>query len=311
MAENVFPSPSFRKESYMVENLTSDEPIEPMTTASTRKNRFTSWSMWIAMAISLVVSIVLLVIYAVWLLNFPPAFSFSNPGAFFDSAMPVMVIICLCILLCLAFQIAKKAEWRKALGVDRFPGWRSWLRAFPVGALFVVVMAGSLYGFIGKQIAFIRNFDPNVMFECLESQMTQAGQTPPSPELRNSLPFPDKEEIEERMLYPLKYPFENGIWSGRFLSYLALCLLFALINELIFRGIGFAGYKQTGSSLRAVIITSIVNGVLFFPVGIVWAMLLGWVRVRGGSLYCSIATSMLGIVSSLAVVYFAYIAELL
>lgn len=295
----------------MVENLPSDGPVERMTAAPARKNRFTPWSMWIAMAISLVVSMALFVIYAVWLVNFPPAFPVSNPGTFFDSAMPVMIIICLCVLLCLTFQIVRKADWRKAIGVDGFPGWRSWLRAFPVGALFVVVMAGSLYVFIGMQIAFARNFDPNAMFERLERQMIQEGQTPPPPEFRNSLPFPDKEETEERMLYPLKYPFEKGVWSGRFLSYLAVCLLFALINEIVFRGIGFAGYGQTGGNLRAVIITGIVNGVLFFPVGIVWAMLLGWVRVRGGSLYCSLATSMLGIVASFVVVYFGRVAELL
>lgn len=284
-----------------VGNMAADSP------AATSEKQFTPGSMWAAITVSFVVACITfigsVIALAVSYRTNPP----SGPGEFFDVGLLIMVAICIITLLCLAFQIAGKADWRKELGVDAFPGWRTWLRVFPISALFIAVFAGSMYFFVGMQIRFISTFDPDAMLERLNSQIPQASPMSSASDLEMPPSFPDKEEMRTVMLYPLKYPFENGIWSGRFLLYLAALLLYALINELIFRGIGYAGYCRTGSSRRAVIIPGIINGVCFFPVGIVWSLLLGWIRVRGGSLYCCVAASMLGIVAAVAVMYFAFV----
>lgn len=265
---------------------------------------------FVVIFVSGILSVVLLVAFPN---SLGPSDSSGNADAarFFDMGTPVLVLISIGILLCLMLQIVKKANWRKAFGMDSFPDRRAWLRAFPVGLLFVAVFAGSLYGFFSMQLHFIQNFDPNAMFERLESSRPQQAIPPTLSGMRNASSFPDMKEFEERMLYIYKYPFENGFLSKRFLLYFSLLLLYALIIEVVFRGIGFAGYMRTGSGLRALIITSIVSGIFFFPVGLVWASLLGWVRMRSGSLYCSIAASMLGVVAMIVILYFGFARPLL
>ena len=281
--------------------------------APAKEKKFTSGSMWVALAISFAVMVVSLTLYAILLVAFSDPDSrspFSSPADFFDSSMPVMIAVCLCVLLCLFFQIVGKTDWRKELGVDVFPDRQAWLRALPVAALFVVVFAALAFSFVDMQINFFNNFDENAMFGHLERLGPGQPEMSSAPELKGALPFPDMKEFRERMLYILKFPYENGFLSGRFISYLLVCLLYAVINEVIFRGIGFAGYRRTGSDRRAAIITGVVNGLLFFPYGIVLALLLGWVRVRGGSLYCSIAASVIGVCAALFTLYIAFVRHL-
>lgn len=70
-------------------------------------------------------------------------------------------------------------------------------------------------------------------------------------------------------------------------------VLAPLTEELWFRGIGLAGFMKSGNRLHAVLWTSLIFGALHGPTRFLFTAVLGaafaWIRLRTGSLYCSMA----------------------
>ena len=84
------------------------------------------------------------------------------------------------------------------------------------------------------------------------------------------------------------------VWA---LQAMIVVLLAPITEEIWFRGTGLAGFRASGSLPRAVFWTSLIFGLVHGPTRILDAGLAGFmfafIRLRTGSLYCSIAIHML------------------
>lgn len=84
------------------------------------------------------------------------------------------------------------------------------------------------------------------------------------------------------------------VWA---LQAMIVVLLAPITEEIWFRGTGLAGFRKSGSLPRAVFWTSLIFGLIHGPTRILDAGLAGFmfafIRLRTGSIYCSIAVHML------------------
>lgn len=78
---------------------------------------------------------------------------------------------------------------------------------------------------------------------------------------------------------------------SKVVSWVIVCPVF---HEICFRGIGVAGYLRTGTARRAILWTTATSALLndspfLFPMPLVASFFYGVIRVRIGSVYCSLA----------------------
>lgn len=185
---------------------------------------------------------------------------FADNGFTIDDIALARFLFLLCGCVVALFSFRRSAMWQEELGLV-YPRDGRWIPAVTWTLLLLAIEAvifGVLYLCRHSMPAY-QSFEARFGFDFVSTPLNSLGTIPFAAALRMA----------------------------------SAIVLAPLFHELCFRGIGIGGYVKNGSWLWAVVTTAFVGALVFgfpapFPIALVSAFIYGIVRMRTGSIYCSL-----------------------